>query len=173
MEDTQRVGTILIFKIYPSGQLGNERDLYEGGIRTPFVIQWPRIIPAGVVTDHVSAFWDFLPTISDLLQVNAPNTCDGISYLPTLTKKDKQQKKHSCIYYEFFEGGGKQSIMTSDGWKLIRLQVAVPEKTYEEIYNLSIDPAEIANLVEQYPEVATRLRNMIVGQRTENIDFHF
>ncbi len=152
---------------------GYKRDLYEGGIRTPFVIQWPRIIPAGVVTDHVSAFWDFLPTISDLLQVNAPNTCDGISYLPTLTKKDKQQKKHSCIYYEFFEGGGKQSIMTSDGWKLIRLQVAAPEKTYEELYNLSIDPAEIANLVEQYPEVATRLRNMIVGQRTENIDFHF
>ena len=63
--------------------------------------------------------------------------------------------------------------MTSDGWKLIRLQVAVPEKTYEELYNLSIDPAEIANLVEQHPEVATRLRNMIVGQRTELIEYLF
>ena len=42
---------------------GQKRDLYEGGIRTPFVIQWPGVIPQGVVTNHISAFWDFLPAV--------------------------------------------------------------------------------------------------------------
>ena len=38
---------------------GQKRDLYEGGIRTPFVIQWPGVIPQGVVTNHISAFGIF------------------------------------------------------------------------------------------------------------------
>ncbi|WP_025069071.1 arylsulfatase [Bacteroides gallinarum] len=151
---------------------GYKRDLYEGGVRTPFVIQWPEVIPQGAVTDHISAFWDFLPTVSDLLQVEVPAVCDGISYLPTLTGKGRQEK-HSCIYYEFFEAGGKQSIMTPDGWKLVKLQVAIPEKTYEELYNLRVDPAETTNVIKQYPQVATRLRNMMTEQRTESADFHF
>lgn len=66
---------------------GQKRDLYEGGIRTPFVIQWPGVIPQGVVTNHISAFWDFLPTIGELVQADIPQNIDGISYLPTLTGK--------------------------------------------------------------------------------------
>ena len=120
---------------------GQKRDLYEGGIRTPFVIQWPGVIPQGVVTNHISAFWDFLPTIGELVQADIPQNIDGISYLPTLTGKGTQ-KEHDCIYYEFFEFGGKQSIMTPDGWKLVRLEVSDSSKTYEELYNIYTDPAE-------------------------------
>ena len=58
---------------------GQKRDLYEGGIRTPFVIQWPGVIPQGVVTNHISAFWDFLPTIGELVQADIPQNIDGIS----------------------------------------------------------------------------------------------
>ena len=151
---------------------GHKRDLYEGGIRTPFVVQWPGVIPAGVITDHISAFWDFLPTISDLLQTKSPQGINGISYLPTLTGKGKQ-KKHDYIYYEFFEAGGKQSIMDLDGWKLIRLEVSTPAKTYEELYNIYRDPAETTNVIRQYPEIAKKLKEKIESQRTENSHFHF
>ena len=71
---------------------GQKRDLYEGGIRTPFVIQWPGVIPQGVVTNHISAFWDFLPTIGELVQADIPQNIDGISYLPTLTGKGIQKE---------------------------------------------------------------------------------
>lgn len=151
---------------------GQKRDLYEGGIRTPFIVQWPVMIPSGVITNHISAFWDFLPTISDLLQVEVQQSIDGISYLPTLTGKGKQ-KEHNYIYYEFFEAGGKQSIMDTDGWKLIRLEVSTPTKMYEELYNIYKDPAETTNIIKQYPEVAKELREKIPSQRTENSHFHF
>lgn len=61
------------------------------------------------------------------MQADIPQNIDGISYLPTLTGKGTQ-KEHDCIYYEFFEFGGKQSIMTPDGWKLVRLEVSDPSK---------------------------------------------
>ena len=121
---------------------GQKRDLYEGGIRTPFVIQWPGVIPQGVVTNHISAFWDFLPTIGELVQADIPQNIDGISYLPTLTGKGTQ-KEHDCIYYEFFEFGGKQSIMTPDGWKLVRLEVSDSSKTYEELYEQFLEYYDI------------------------------
>ncbi len=151
---------------------GHKRDLYEGGIRTPFVIQWPGVIPQGVISDHISAFWDFLPTIGELLDVQLPDGIDGLSYLPTLTGQG-EQRRHGCIYFEFFEEGGKQSIMTPDGWKLIRLNVSTPGQTYEELYNIYTDPAEIANVRSQYPEIANRLRQLMNSQRTENERFHF
>lgn len=151
---------------------GQKRDLYEGGVRTPFVVQWPGVVPEGTVTTHLSAFWDFLPTIGELLNVRIPDGVDGLSYLPTLTGKG-EQRQHGSIYYEFFEFGGKQSILTPDGWKLIRLEVSNPEKTYEELYNIYTDPGETTNVIKQYPETATRLRKLMETQRTENERFHF
>ena len=62
-------------------------------------------------------------------------------------------QKYDCIYYEFFEFGGKQSIMTPDGWKLVRLEVSDSSKTYEELYNIYTDPAETTNVIKQYPDV--------------------
>ena len=106
------------------------------------------------------------------MQADIPQNIDGISYLPTLTGKGIQ-KEHDCIYYEFFEFGGKQSTMTPDGWKLVRLEVSDPSKTYEELYNIYTDPAETTNVIKQYPDVARKLKNMIGGQRVENARFHF
>ena len=64
-------------------------------------------------------------------------------------------------------------IMTPDGWKLVRLEVSDPSKTYEELYNIYTDPAETSNVIKQYPDVAKKLKNMIGGQRVENARFHF
>ena len=144
---------------------GTKRDLYEGGVRTPFVISWPNRIAEGVVTDHVAAFWDFMPTVAELIGVDAPDGIDGISYLPTLLGREGQQE-HDGIYYEFYEQGGKQSYLSADGWKLIRLQTQTPAATYEELYNLSVDPAETTNLIHQYPDIAARLRLYLDAQHT-------
>ena len=67
------------------GQLrGYKRDLYEGGIRVPMIATWPGKIPAGAKSDHISAFWDFLPTVADMIGKPLNKETDGISMLPTL-----------------------------------------------------------------------------------------
>ena len=106
------------------------------------------------------------------MQADIPQNIDGISYLPTLTGK---VFRRSMIVFIMSSLNlvGKQSIMTPDGWKLVRLEVSDPSKTYEELYNIYTDPAETANVIKQYPDVARKLKNMIGGQRVENARFHF
>ena len=74
-----------------------KRDLYEGGIRTPFIVKWPGVIPAGSVSFQVSAFWDFMPTMCELIGAPAPANIDGLSYLPTLTGKGNRNNTIICI----------------------------------------------------------------------------
>lgn len=150
---------------------GYKRDLYEGGIRTPYIAYWPGVIPKASVSYHISAFWDFLPTMADLIGVNIPKGVDGISYLPTLTGKGKQ-KKHESLYFEFHERGGRQAIM-KDGWKLIRLNVGVPEKTTFELYNYFEDPGELANVASQCPEKVKELTALMDSQRKKNTNWNF
>lgn len=150
---------------------GNKRDLYEGGIRTPFIVKWDGVIPKGSVSYHISTFWDFMPTVCDLINVDTPNDIDGISYLPTLTGNGKQ-KQHDYLYYEFHEQGGKQAII-KDGWKLIHLQVNNPSKEYYELYNINADPGEIADVAKLFPEKVEQLKKIMKNARTNNVNWKF
>lgn len=140
---------------------GIKRDLYEGGIHTPFIIQWKNTIAKGSITQHVSAFWDFLPTVADIVGFNKPKECDGISFLPTLTKKGKQ-KQHQFIYHEAHEHNGKQSVIKK-GWKLVRLNLKNPNNIVEELYNLDNDPQEQNNIIAQHPKIAKKLRAIAIS----------
>lgn len=150
---------------------GYKRDLYEGGIRTPFIVKWPGVIPKGSVSFHVSAFWDFLPTVAELIGVSTPKNIDGISFLPELTGKAKQ-KKHKSLYFEFHEGGGKQAIIKGE-WKLIRLNANHPNRAKLELYNYHIDSGETANVASQYPEKVKELRLLMDSQRTPSKYWNF
>jgi len=63
---------------------GVKRDVYEGGIRVPFIVRWPGKIQAGAVNDQILAFWDILPTLAELTGLPVPKGIDGISMLPAL-----------------------------------------------------------------------------------------
>ncbi len=149
---------------------GCKRDLYEGGIRTPFIVNWPKVVKPGTKTNHISAFWDFLPTVCDITGIVKPSNSDGISYLPALKGKTKKQKNHEYIYYEFFEMGGKQSIL-KDGWKLVRLNLNNPNKQTEELYHLDNDISETTNLITKFPQKGYELRNLAAKARTESSQF--
>jgi arylsulfatase A-like enzyme len=139
---------------------GKKRDLYEGGIRSPFIAKWPGKISAGSTSRHVSAFWDFLPTICDIAGVETPGESDGISFLPTLIGKEKNQKSHPFLYFEFYEMGGKQSVLW-ENWKAVRLNVRTGNPSDIELYNLKLDPSEITNVANENPEmVAEMLKRM-------------
>lgn len=145
---------------------GTKRDLYEGGIRTPFIVVWPGRIEAGKVSYHVSAFWDFLPTVCDIVGSPKPEEIDGISMLPEWTGSG-EQSKHDYLYFEFHEEGGKQAVIR-DNWKLIRLNAKTSAKVRYELYNLSRDAKELRNVAEQYPGKVLELQAVMDGARSQS-----
>ena len=150
---------------------GWKRDLYDGGIRAPFIVHWSDKVKAGSVSYHVSAFWDFLPTVCDLVDAKVPESVDGISYLPAITGESKQ-KEHDYLYWEFHEQGGKQAVL-KDNWKLIRLNVNKPEQESYELYNLTHDPGERFNVVDQYPEMAANLKKILFNSHETSDVYKF
>lgn len=59
---------------------GYKRDLYEGGIRAPFIVSWPNKAKEGSITNHVSAFWDIVPTISEIIEAKLLKILMGFHY---------------------------------------------------------------------------------------------
>ena len=151
---------------------GIKRDLYEGGIRCPHIVVWPGKIKAGTTSDHISAQWDFMPTVCDLAKIKTPDNTDGISYLPTLLGKTDNQKKHDYLYWEFFERGGKQAIRKGD-WKAVRVKVSGNPDAPIELYNLKDDIAEEKNLASKFPEKVAEMAKIFKEARTESKYFSF
>src|SRR3546814_10334699 len=81
------------------GLRGVKRDLYEGSIRTPFIVRWPNRVAAGSVSDHIGAFWDIMPTFVELTDAPTPRHTDGISFLPTLIGQGIQNQ-HPSLHWE-------------------------------------------------------------------------
>ncbi len=138
---------------------GYKRDLYEGGIRVPMLARWKNRINPGSQTNHISAFWDILPTLAEIAGTETPDTIDGISFLPTLTGK-KNQHNHDYLYWEFHEQGGKQAVRM-DQWKGIRMNVEKDSEGEIELYNLSVDPGEERNTAIEYPEMVTKIDSIM------------
>lgn len=135
-----------------AGLRGLKQDLYEGGIREPFIARWPGKIPAGKVSDHVSVQFDMMATLSEITGINTvPN--DGISFLPTLLGRDKDQKKHEYLYFEFPEKGGQVAIRMGN-WKGVKSNIKKNKNAPWEIYNLETDVNETTDVSAGHPDLA-------------------
>ncbi|MGB6151940.1 MAG: arylsulfatase [Pricia sp.] len=151
---------------------GVKRDLYEGGIRVPMIIKWPGKIASGSKTEHISAFWDVLPTFSEIAGVQIPKNTDGISFLPTLTEQEEQQKEHEYLYWEFHERGGRQAVRKGK-WKAVKYNVFKRPDAALELYNLEEDIGEENNIAKSHPEIVKEMEALIDSARTPSEVFTF
>jgi arylsulfatase A len=148
---------------------GYKRDLYEGGIRVPMIAKWKGKIAEGSRTDHISAFWDVLPTLATLTHSKINTKIDGISFLPTLLNKGNQ-KKHNYLYWEFHELGGRKAVRQAN-WKLIKYNVN--KNGNYQLYNLANDISETNDLATKMPEKVAELAKILESSRTESEVFQF
>lgn len=144
------------------GLRGEKRDLYEGGIREPFIARWPGKIPSGKISNHISAQFDLLATLAELTGAKVqPN--DGISFLPTLLGKDKQQKQHEYLYFEFPEKGGQVAIRMGK-WKGVKSNMKKDRNSPWEVFDLEKDEKETENIAAQHPELVKRFEMLMIKE---------
>jgi arylsulfatase A len=152
------------------GLRGYKRDLYEGGIRTPMIIRWPGKIRAGSRSDHISAFWDLLPTFAEIAGIQITDTIDGISFLPELL--GKRQRKHDYLYWEFHEQGGKTAVRMGN-MKAVKLNADKSENTAIELFDLSKDAGEKTNIAGSNPELVKKMTEIMKTAHTPSDAFPF
>jgi arylsulfatase len=139
---------------------GLKGSVYEGGIRVPFIVRWPGRIKAGSTSEHICAFWDFLPTCCELIGVDAPGDIDGISILPTLLVQRGKQKKHKYLYWEL---RGRQGIRMGR-WKAVRPR----GKRKIQLYDLDKDIGEQNDIADANPKIAAKMAELMRTGRTES-----
>lgn len=151
---------------------GTKRDLYEGGIRVPMIAKWPGKIKPGSISNHISAFWDVFPTFADIVGVPKPKNIDGISFLPELLGKNKDQKEHEYLYWEFHEKGGRQAVRMGD-WKAVKYNVLKNPDAPLELYNLSNDIGEEHNVANEHPKIVKNMEAILKEARSPSDVFTF
>ncbi len=127
---------------------GHKGSLYEGGIRTPFLVSWPKRFAGGRQVDTPVISLDILPTALEAVGAKAEQSFDGRSLVPLLTGESKEH--HECLYWT--EGGktGEWAVRRGD-WKLYG------NKGKLQLFHLAEDPAESHDLSARQPELVKEL----------------
>jgi len=147
---------------------GYKRDLYEGGIRVPMLARWPGKIKAGSVSEHISAFWDLMPTFCGIADAHSPKEIDGISFLPTLLGKSHSQEEHEFLYWEFHERRSTTQAVRMGKWKGVRPGPSQPV----ELYDLENDIGESQDLSDDHQEIVQKMEAYLATARTESDIWH-
>ena len=149
---------------------GYKRDMYEGGIRTPMLVRWTGVVRPGSVSDHVSAFWDIMPTLAEITGVKIPENIDGISFMPELL--GKKQAKHEYLFWEFHEQGGKMAVRM-DNWKAVKRDINKTPRGLTELYDLSVDEGETNDLAASNPEIVKKMEQFMIEAHSPSEVFPF
>ena len=137
-------------------------SLFEGGLRVPSFVTWPRKIKEGSLTNHISSTQDFYATILDLFKIKKPNHITGLSFLPTLL--GKKQNKHEYLYWETNSRQGQQAVRM-DKWKAIKRNIATGNKEIE-LFDLTLDSEEKNDVSKSNLDVISQIEIIFKEART-------
>ena len=132
---------------------GGKGNLYEGGLRIPFIVRWPSKIAPGTTSDLLFNQVDILPTLADLTGAQAPSDIDGLSILPELIgpqQAGRPQEQHLFLYWEH----GSQTAIRMKNWKAIQTK----KDNQWELYNLNTDLSEARDIAHQHPKIIKQMK---------------
>ena len=147
-----------------NGLRGYKRALYEGALRQAAISRWPGVVPAGRVTDGPWAFWDFLPTATELAGAKLPAGFqpDGLSLVSFL--KGGPAPTREYFYWELHETNKPLQAVRFGDWKAIRNGPGLPL----ELYHLATDLAESQNVATAHPDVIARAESLMKSAHVDD-----
>lgn len=128
--------------------------VYEGGVRVPMLVNWKGKIDPGTSSDHISIFYDWLPTICEMIGIEVPMDADGQSFFGAIMGTEQLDRDY--IFWEYPEYGGQQAIRMGD-WKAVRQNIKKEGNLEIELYNLAEDPEEQQNVANKNPTIVKEM----------------
>ena len=145
---------------------GWKKEVYEGGIRVPAFIHWPKELKPAKVTVPVHVI-DWMPTLCAMLDIPEPDSArwDGVNIWPLLKGEEAAAMKDRELYWQ---GVNRKSAALRQGnWKLV-LHRGQDEDVIE-LFDLSRDPNEKSNLSSEHAsQVAAMLRALAEQEKRDN-----
>ena len=170
---TAKIDQLLAVGHNPSAHFrGIKGNLYEGGHRVPFLIQWPKSIKAGSVSDKTICTTDFLATLADMNNVDLKDNQgeDSVSFLAALKGESSAKERAPIIHHS---DQGKFAIR-KDKWVLVMdpgsgskrqdgFSSPVKNPAAIQLFDLAKDPSQTTNLQAQNPEIVSQLKKQLMS----------
>lgn len=155
-----------------SGMRGLKGSMYDGGIRVPTIVRWPKHVKPGTESDFLSGFEDWLPTLAAVAGVESAAGVDGVDLTPVL--EGDTERERDFLYREFPGYGGQQAVW-SGKWKAIRQNLerknATAKSIKTELYDLDADFAESTDVAAANPEVVAQLEAVMAREHVPSTEF--
>ena len=116
----------------------------------------------------MACFTDFFPTAAELAGTGAPADLDGLSLVPALLGRLREQRWHRFLYWEFHERGFSQAVLMEGRWKAVRNRR--PDLPLE-LYDLEVDPGETREVAADHPQVLALIEEYLRTARSDSPDW--
>ena len=157
---------------------GSKYTMHEGGIRVPFIVSWPKLLPKGKLYQHRVTAMDIVPTCLEAAGITSDDSMkfDGVSLINPIKKDVPTEISAKPLCFKF----GNQWAIIDKGWKLVYAEDYNPKwrpitsqirlganSGKLALYNLNEDIGERNNLIVEAPEKAKELQQKFDSWRTE------
>jgi arylsulfatase A-like enzyme len=139
---------------------GHKGTLFEGGIRVPFLAQWPGVLPAGSVYEPPVSALDVFPTVFAAATGRRPvgrlaRRLDGVDLLPHLSGQEKSAP-HDLLYWR----RGRNWAIRQGPWKLVATASVSRPVPVPKLFHLGHDAGESPDLASAEPGQVERLTTL-------------
>ncbi len=141
---------------------GTKQDVYEGGIRIPFIAWWPGKIKAGTESSAISGQVDMMATLAAISGAPKPKS-DGVSLLGVLKGEANVAGERDYLYFEFPEKGGQVAIRKGN-WKAVKKEMKKNPEAEWELYDLLIDISEQNNIAANHLELLKEFDRIVLKE---------
>ncbi|MBK1825550.1 sulfatase-like hydrolase/transferase [Haloferula rosea] len=141
------------------GLRGNKRSEYEGGIRVPGLVRWPKHIKPGTTSDVPVIGTDVFTTVLDIVGIPLPDdrTIDGANMLPAL-KGEPVERKQPLFWRTHVSPPDQRVAMRIGDWKIVGDETL----TKFQLYNIPKDMAEANDLSTEMPEKTEEMKKTLL-----------